>query len=189
MEEWRDIEGYEGIYQVSNEGRVKSLPRTWICGCGSRRGKTETILKPIDNGQHLQVKFYKEGTYRFFQIHRLVADAFLPNPNGYNVVHHIDHNPRNNIVENLVWIESEGHNKLHNIDRANAIVNKLSKTVLQYTLDGKLVNEWKNAYEASRQLGYNTSCIRHCCYGGYIDNRTNKWHAANVYKGFIWKYA
>ena len=189
MEEWRDIEGYEGLYQVSNEGRVKSLPRTWSCGCGTTRTKLETILKPVDNGKHLQVKFYKEGEHRYYQIHRLVAKAFIPNPNNYDVVHHIDHNPRNNRVENLMWIKNEDHNTLHNIDRANAIVNKLSNTVYQYTLNGELVNQWVNAYEASKQLGYNTSCIQQCCNGGRFDNKTKKWHTAITYKGFKWGYA
>ena len=189
MEEWRDIEGYEGLYQVSNEGRIKSLPKSWRCGCATTRVKSESFLKPLDNTKHLQVRLYKNGKHSSYQIHRLVAEAFIPNPNNYDVVHHIDHNSKNNKVENLMWIKNENHNALHAIDRANAIKNKLSKQIYQYTLDGILVNVWKNAYEAAKQLGYTPSRICICCNGGLFDKRVNKWVDITQYKGFIWRYA
>ena len=93
MEEWRDIIEYEGLYQISNKGRVKSL--------GNNKNRKEKILslKPI-NG-YMRVFLYKNGKPKPYSVHRLVAIAFIPNPNNYPEVNHIDEDKTNNIVENL----------------------------------------------------------------------------------------
>lgn len=95
-EEWRDIAGYEGIYQVSNLGRVKSLYK----GMGKER-----YLKPIDNGKgYLHVYLSLNGAKRPFIIHRLVATTFIPNPNEFSDVNHKDEDKSNNKVSNLEWV-------------------------------------------------------------------------------------
>ena len=94
-EVWKDIRGYEGLYQVSNLGRVKSLLR------GSTEGK---ILCPLEHRQgYLHVRLYKKGVYKQFSIHRLVAITYLDNPNNFLEVNHIDENKKNNRVDNLEW--------------------------------------------------------------------------------------
>ena len=96
MEEWRDIKGYEGIYQISNKGRVKSLNY-------KRTGK-EKILSPGKRRGYFYISLYKKGEKpKNFDIHRLVAQAFLPNPDNLPVVNHKDENKLNNNVENLEW--------------------------------------------------------------------------------------
>ena len=101
MEEWREIEGYEGLYQVSNLGRVKSLKNHK----GTYR---EKILKPTsDKLKYERVALYKNGKQKRFQIHRLVATAFILNPNNLPCVNHIDENPSNNHVSNLEWCTYE----------------------------------------------------------------------------------
>ena len=96
-EEWRDIEGYEGLYQVSNLGRVKSLRNNH----GQFR---EKILKPGKNKLgYLQVNLYKEGKIKRCLVHRLVAETFIPNVNNYTQVNHKDENKTNNCVSNLEW--------------------------------------------------------------------------------------
>lgn len=110
-EEWRDIKGWEGFYQISNKGNVKSLPRQ--VNATSRKGKKYKIslqtkfLKPSDNGcGYLRVLLRDKFTGRSknMYLHRLVASAFIPNPNGLSDVHHKDGNPYNNKVENLAWL-------------------------------------------------------------------------------------
>ena len=99
MEEWRDVKGYEGLYQVSNKGRVKSLNRI-----DSRGNKVnEKILRPGKRNNYLFVNLYKNGKRKLYDIHRLVAQAFLPNPDNLPVVNHKDENKLNNNVENLEW--------------------------------------------------------------------------------------
>ena len=98
MEEWRDIQGYEGLYMVSNLGRVKSLNY-------HRTGK-ERIMKPSDNGHgYLFVVLCKDGKDKNCRINRLVAQAFLPNPDNLPEVNHKDENKYNNCVENLEWCD------------------------------------------------------------------------------------
>lgn len=93
IERFKNIEGYEGLYQVSNLGNVKSL----------NYGK-ERILKPIKNGKgYLQVILCKNGKHKMYQVHRLVATVFLPNPNNLPCVNHKDENSLNNCLYNLEW--------------------------------------------------------------------------------------
>jgi hypothetical protein len=100
-ESWKDIEGYEGKYAVSTKGRVKSFYGKNQNGIYKR--KAPLILKSIDNGTgHLSVYL---GRGNRFYIHRLVGEAFIPNPENKREVDHIDGNPKNNCVENLRWAD------------------------------------------------------------------------------------
>lgn len=178
MEEiWRDVRDYIGLYQVSNYGRVKSLERD--VDCGNQYGRfvrhyEEQILNPIEvkRSGHLVVylsKGYKKDYKKY--VHDLVAQAFIPNPNNYDIVHHKDHNPRNNHVENLEWMSDAEHKAHHH-----------SKTVYQHTKDGLLVNVWKSASEEARVLGFKQSAISACCNNNYSRESNN------VYKDYIWSY-
>ena len=167
---WKDVVGYEGLYQVSNNGRVKSL----------KFGK-EKILKPgkLKNG-YLRVNLCKNEKQKHFLVHRLVALTFITNPNNLPDVNHKDENKENNRVENLEWCDCK-----YNINygtRTQRIAEKntngkLSKLVLQFTLDGKFVREFKSGMDIKRNLGYSCGNISSCCLG--------KRKSAN---GFIWKY-
>ena len=100
MEEWRDIEGYEGLYQISNLGRVKSFPNC--------KRKTTRILKPGNNctGRgYLFIFLFKNKQKKRFYVHRLVAQAFIPNPNNLPMINHKDENPLNNNLNNLEWCD------------------------------------------------------------------------------------
>lgn len=98
MEIWKDIKGYEGLYQVSNMGRIKSL--------GNNKTRKEKILslKPSNDG-YIRVYLCKNGKQKPFSVHRLVAQAFLPNPDNLPEVNHIDENKENNHVKNLEWCD------------------------------------------------------------------------------------
>ena len=97
-EEWRDIKGYEGKYQVSNLGRVKSLNY-------NRTGKENILSSTPDKGGYLIVNLYKKGKRRGFSVHKLVALHFIPNLNNFSEVNHKDENKSNNCVENLEWCD------------------------------------------------------------------------------------
>ena len=161
MEEiWKDKKDYEEHYQVSNCGRVKSI----------KFGK-ERILKPVPNSfGYLFVNLCKDGKVKAFTVHRLVAEAFLDNPNNYKEVNHKDENKTNNVVTNLEWC-----NRKYNQNYGTR-TEKCSKPVLQYTLDGEFVREWESTAECGRN-GYNYGNVAACCRG-----------KLKTYKGFIWRY-
>lgn len=104
MEEWRDIPGYEGLYQVSNLGRVRSLDRTIIRG-GIPRKINGTNIKQADNRSgYMTVDLHKNGMVRRYYVHRIVASVFVDNPCNKSVVDHIDHDRGNNRYDNLRWV-------------------------------------------------------------------------------------
>jgi hypothetical protein len=103
MENWKDINGYEGLYQVSDMGRVKSQPKQWIGGKGAIRNHDGKILQSSFNGGYLQVVLQNNGIKKTIKIHRLVAEAFLPNLENKLEVNHIDTNKSNNKLDNLEW--------------------------------------------------------------------------------------
>lgn len=156
---WKDIKDYEGHYQVSNLSRVKSI----------KFGK-ERILKQHIRGGYYSVVLSKNGILKIFKVHRLVAQAFIPNPNNYKEVNHKDENKANNVVSNLEWCDRK-YNQNY-----GTRTEKCSKKVYQYTLDGKFVKEWKSTAECGRN-GYNYGNVAACCRG-----------KLKKYKNFIWKY-
>ena len=107
MEEWRDIEGYEGLYQISNLGHVKSLPKYVFVSNPKFTGYRHTKEKILKNGKtkagYFCVVLRKNNTNHQIYVHRLVAEAFIPNPNKLPEVNHKDENPTNNCVTNLEW--------------------------------------------------------------------------------------
>ena len=161
MEEiWKDKKDYEGHYQVSNWGRLKSI----------KFGK-ERILKPQKNTSgYLCVTLCKNNNQCQFEVHRLVAEVFLPNPNNYKEVNHKNEIKTDNRVENLEWCDRK-YNQNY-----GTRTEKCSKKVYQYTLDGKFVKEWKSTAECGRN-GYNYGNVAACCRG-----------KLKKYKNFIWKY-
>lgn len=177
---WKDIEGYEGLYQVSNCGRVKRLAGivkgNWKQG---ERRQEERALKPLNSHlEYKSVSLSKDGKMTHYLIHRLVAQAFIPNPENLPQVNHKDENKVNNNVENLEWCTSEYNNNYgsHNERSSQAKINgKASKAVLQYSLDGTLVKEWPSVNEIQRQTGWDDSFISKCCRGRYKTAYGYKW--------------
>ena len=174
---WKDIQGYEGKYQVSNLGNVKSF---WK----DRNGK---IMKSSANKRgYYQVYLYSDSKprKRYF-LHRLVSQAFIENPDNLPFVNHIDEDKSNNYVENLEWCTAEYNNNYgaHNerILKTKKLRNceTAPKEVLQFTKDGKFVNEFPSICEAERCTGINQGNICSCC-------KNIKSHLTAG--GFKWKY-
>lgn len=177
MEIWRDIEGYEGKYQVSNEGRVKALA---LEGMGIGRSQKEHILRQADLRGYKRVGLSKDGVVKWYSVHRLVAKAFIPNPNNYPVTDHINTIRDDNRVENLRWVtqKENNRNEITVSKHIGLLVNRedQSKKVYQYDLDGNLVCVFPSISEAGRN-GYSTQHISKCC------NGVRKTHG-----GFLWSF-
>lgn len=124
---WRDIKGYEGLYQVSNLGRVKSLERyvKGIYGLRKVQQKIISITRIRTNG-YMQVHLTKNGIAKTYQVHRLVAEAFIPNPHNLPIVNHKDENKINNCVWNLEWCTYS-----YNLTYGNRLL-KVKNTLLKY---------------------------------------------------------
>ena len=183
MEEWRDIEGYEGYYQISNMGRVKSLERTVRCNRGYRI-IPEKIMKAGENNYgYLRVELCKEGNKEQPLVHVLVATAFLDNADNLPEVNHKDENPKNNCVENLEWC-----NRSYNVNYgtrnkkvAEKMTNnpKLSKSILGINKVSGLIVEFPSIMEASRQTGIDQGNITRCCKGKLKSTGGYYWHYAD----------
>lgn len=159
-EEWKDILGYEGKYEVSNLGNV-------------RNAKTNSILcKSID--RYCGVKLSKNNIKKFKSIHRLVAESFIPNPNNLPQVNHIDGNKLNNCVNNLEWC-TRSENMKHAYKFGLEKPTKISP-VLQFTIDGSFIKKYQSIKEAQK---YNKNCskIGACCQG-----------MRKTAGGYVWKY-
>lgn len=169
MEIWKDIEGYEGLYQVSNLGRVKSL--------GNNKSRKEKIMKLSKNkGNYLHVVLNKGGKAKTCKVHRLVAFAFIPRVEGKTHVDHIDGNRQNNVYTNLRYCTPKENNNFDLYRKHRSEVQKGEKSYL-YGKTGELHPKSKavlcielnkiygSIREAGRELGINQSSIGKCCLG------------------------
>lgn len=161
MEEWKNIESFEG-YQVSNEGRIKN-------------SKGNILKCEKSCWGYLRVGLWKDGKQAHKQIHRLVAEAFLPNPQNLPQVNHKDENKQNNSAENLEWCNAEYN--MNYGDRNKKISSKLSRRVDQIDkVTGEVVRQWESTNECGRN-GFNQSCVSECAIG-----------KLKTHKGYVWKY-
>ena len=166
---WKDIEGYEGLYQVSNMGRVKSVERTVRNGRGYRI-VPEKIKEPYDNGHgYLLVALYKDGNREQPLVHRLVATAFLENPDNLPEVNHKDENKYNNCMDNLEYC-SRLYNNTYNgrakkVGEKNTNNPKISKPVFSINKESGLIMWWESIMEAERCTGIYNGNISKCCQG------------------------
>ena len=162
MEIWKEIAGYEGLYWVSNLGRVKSL----------KHGK-EKILKPWKNTRgYLLVDLYKDGHTKHLLVHRLVAEAFIPNQNNLETVNHKDEVKTNNVASNLEWMSREDNVAYSQPQWAKRSVHMFDKST------GELLATFPSTNEAGRVTCIDKSSISKCCLG--------KLKSAC---GYIWRYS
>lgn len=178
MEEvWKDIEGYEGRYQVSNLGRVRSLSLGKIAKF--RREHEGRVLKPYLTryGYYLVDLYYETKKKRHYLVHRLVAQAFIPNPDNLPQINHKNEQKTDNRVENLEWC-SLVYNLTYN-DRQKRVGVTQGKLVEQIDENGNIVATYPSVNEASRQTGIYVSNISACCKGKKGHPRAG---------GYRWRY-
>lgn len=154
---WKDIEGYEGIYQVSNLGNVRSL------GNGKTH-KSERILKQGTTLGYKTVILCKDGITSSKRVHRLVAEAFIKNPQNFDIVNHKDENKTNNCVENLEWCTMQYNtNYGTGVERRSS---KRKKPIKQLDMEGNLIRLWDSATDAAKYFGKSRgTAISNCCNG------------------------
>ena len=176
LEEWKAVVGYEGLYEISNFGNVKSK---------YKRGapKKEKYLSQAKTGKgYLCVSLYKNGKAITKKVHRLVAEAFIPNPDNKREVNHIDGDKLNSRVDNLEWVTpKENIEKSWEIGLSKKLFGEeapRSRIVNQYDLNGNFIRQWKCIMYIQRELGYLQGNISSCCRG-----RKTKAY------GYIWRYA
>jgi hypothetical protein len=188
MELWKDISGYEGYYQISNLGNVRSIDR--FDGVHDRQG---TIIKPnLKPNGYLQVGLRKHNTRKWFGVHRLVAIHFIENPDNKPQVNHIDGNKLNNTVENLEWVtgkENQRHaarlglrdnmpkGKNHSNYGKFGENSRSAKPVIR--LDPK-TGETKlyKAKVLAKNEGFDVTSISKCCHGKLKTHKGYEWYFA-----------
>ena len=183
FELWKDIKSFEGLYQVSTWGRVRSLDKYIDVKIRNvdkvlKRGK---ILKPAyGKDGYLTVNLCKNGKRTNFCVHRLVAEVFISNPNNLPCVNHKDEVKTNNYPYNLEYCTYKYNTNYGTRNKRTSIklINRedLSKKVYQYDMQGNLIKEWSSVAEASRN-GFDKANVSKCWLGKY-----------KTHKGYIWSY-
>ena len=195
IEIWKDIKGYEGLYQVSNWGRVKSLERVVQFGNQKRIVKSKirklkyVIIHPkYPNYTQTIVTLYNKQKRKDFIVGRLVAETFIPNPENKPCVDHKNTDPTDNRVENLRWVTYK-ENSNNPITLSNMSIaqkgkpglkgnkNKYSKKVLQFDLEGNFIKEWDSLHQIEEIIGLSHIQVSRCCRGIYKTSG-----------GYVWKY-
>jgi len=176
-ETWKDVRDYEGIYQVSNTGKVKRIGEyrnqsgsTW---------RSERLLKPSPkDNKYMIVGLSKEGKVKNKYVHRLVAEAFVSNSKNKPTVNHKDGDRNNNHFSNLEWA-TYTENNIHSIDvlGRNTKNSSDSKTVLQFDKNGKFIKEYPSMREAERQTGISG-----------IDKVCARVKYRKTAGGYVWRY-
>ena len=166
IEEWRDIKGYEGLYQVSNLGRVKSF-----------KGVSERILKiGVDRYGYISINLFKNNKRKLCKVHRLVAEAFIPNQDNKPQVNHIDEVKTNNMVSNLEWVTAK-ENSNHGT-RTEKMIKTQGIKIRAIDIANGEWNDYCSQRECARELGLAGSSINKCLKG-------KRRHVG----GYVFKYA
>ena len=180
-EVWKDIKGYEGLYQISNLGRVKSLAH--LHGKSKKLIRKEKIMQCVIGIKgYLYCGLSKNGLTKRYRVHRLVAEAFIGNPNELPQVNHIDGDKANNRADNLEYCTcayNVRHAFLNGLRKGiRDSDNALSKKVNQYALSGDYIKTWDSTMQIERNLGITNVSISQCCLGKIKSSH-----------GYIWRYA
>ena len=165
---WQSVDGYEGLYLVSTYGRVLSAPRN-----GTK--KEWHFLAPHYVQGYIQYELSKDNQSKEYKAHRLVAQAFLPNPEKKREVNHIDGDKHNNHLDNLEWATTS-ENQLH----ARYTLSKGIKAVKQLSKDGKLIKVWRSIKDASTLLGIDAPSISNASRGKRLSAGGYKWQPLEV---------
>ena len=188
MEIWKDINGYEGYYQISNKGNVRSVDR--FDGVHDRTG---TVIKPnLKSNGYLQVGLRKHSQRKYIGVHRLVAIHFIDNPENKPQVNHIDGNKQNNTVENLEWVTAK-ENQQHATRiglRDNMLKGEKHPAYGKFGADSlsakpvvrvdPVTGETKlyKAKVLAKDDGFDVTSISKCCHGKLKTHKGYKWYFA-----------
>ena len=183
MEQWKPVAGFENRYEVSDQGNVRSL--NW-----RNLGIVKNLYLKKHNKGYIKVELARNGKKKTFCVHRLVAEAFIPNEHGYDCINHIDEDKRNNNASNLAWCDRKYNarysarrhperfeNRVYKLGITRNGVNK-NKRIVQMSMDGTVLMVWKDSRDIFLKTGMSDWSISECCRG----NRSKAY-------GFKWQYA
>lgn len=188
---WKDIKGYEGYYQVSNLGNVKSLNRkvnVYENDCIKKRPLQEKLIaKTKDKKGYIRVSLSKGYNHKCPLLHRLVAETFIPNPNDKPQVNHIDGNKSNNCVDNLEWVTNK-ENTQHAVKNGLISHDKLvMSSLIASNKNKKPIIQYKNGIEIARYESVKEAGLKNGIFACSISaNAKGKLKRAG---GYTWKYA
>lgn len=178
MEEWKDVVGLEGLYRISSEGRCVALERRVRVRGNITRIMQEHEIKPcVCTNGYLEYQFTVDGIKYIRLAHRVVAQAFIPNPNQWPEVNHKDENITNNSVDNLEWCTSK-YNANFGHRNEKCYPYKQCKRVRQYSLSGEFIKEWGCMGDAGRSTGITATQIARVCKGRQKQSGGYRWEYA-----------
>lgn len=171
-EKWRDVVGYEGIYEVSNTGLVRTHKdkRTYNKMNVVRKWRQRILKNKTPNGRDVRVSLWKDGKVKDFLLHRLVAHAFIPSIPGKDSINHIDGNPKNNHVDNLQWCDHLENNN-HAFD--NGLI-KTGKEIILINKEDYSVKRFRSMTKASEYMGHSHGYIHGLFKRGVTENENYK---------------
>lgn len=183
MEEcWKPIKGYEGLYEVSNMGRVRSLDRFVKARNNKKRLVRGKMLLFGDNGHGYKiVNLSKENITNLCYIHRLVAETFIPNPDNLPQVNHKDENIANNKHSNLEWCTPKYNANYGSRNERNRLekIENYGKKVAQYDLEGNFIKSYPSLSKVEEENGFCPIAISNCCKGRRQTSYGYKWRFIN----------
>jgi hypothetical protein len=175
---WKPIKDYEGLYEISSLGRVKSLPKDKKSKHGSIAHLQERLLTPSNNHGYRSIVLTNNGVHKTNNVHRLVAEAFIPNPNNYSDINHKDENKANNSVSNLEWCTRVYNMNYGTCQNRKAISN--GKPINQYSIDGVYIRSYLSIKDAATKNNYQSSPILNCCVGRSKSSYGYKWEYKKI---------
>lgn len=179
---WKDVVGYEGMYQISSFGNIRSVDREVPYRGGKRFIEGSTLITWVNNDGYVRVTFSVNGKNKHFLVSRLVAEAFIPNPNQKEEVNHLDYNPKNNAASNLEWCTREENwehsrvNIMASLTKPRDLNGKRCKPVIGTNIETGKKIELESAKQG-KEHGFDPSAITNCLKGNYKQT-----------KGYTWEY-